>query len=119
MLRKITFSILIVLISLVFMPTVQGQEVTIGDEFVISPVQGTSYSHLIFPRKNFIIKRGGIANTKSVKNLRVIVRGISYDSDGNTLVQLHRKDGGRFFRAYKQISARLEKALEAGELSAI
>lgn len=119
MLRIITLSILVVLVSLVFMPTAQGQEVKIGDEFVISPVQGTSYSHLIFPRKNFIIKRGGIANTKSVKNLHVIVQSISYDSDGNTLVHLSRKDGGRFFRSYKQISARLEKALEYGELRSI
>ena len=119
MLRKITFSILVVFVSLVFIPTAQGQEVTIGDEFVISPVEGTSYSHLIFPRKNFIIKQGGIANTKTVRNLRVIVRGISYDSKGNTVVQLSRKDGGRFFRAYNQISARLEKALEAGELRSI
>ncbi|MBT8236880.1 MAG: hypothetical protein KJO04_11850 [Bacteroidia bacterium] len=105
--------------SLVFIPTVQAQEVTIGDEFIISSVQGTTYNHLIFPRKNFIIKRGGIANTKSVKNLHVIVQSISYDSDGNTLVELGRKDGGRFFRSYKQISARLEKALEAGELRSI
>lgn len=93
-----------------------AQEVKIGDTFTIGSPEYTTYDHILFPRKNFIIKRGGIADMKMVTGLTVVVEGISYDAKGKTIVTLERADGLRFFRAFQKIDARLEDAIDAGEL---
>ena len=37
-------------------------EVRVGDVFEIGKPESHKYKHIDFPRENFIIKRGGIAN---------------------------------------------------------
>lgn len=93
-----------------------AQEVEVGDILVIGKTEGAQYEHLLFPKKNIIIKRGGIADMKQVAGLEVEVTSFSYDSSGKSLVTLRRTDGGKFFRSFAEIQARFEPALEEGEL---
>ncbi len=96
----------------------QKQQVTIekGTVLTIAEPVSDQYRYVLFPRKNFIIKRGGIADMKSVFGKEVEVVDYAYTSDGDTRVTLKRTDGKKFFRNYKTVDAYLEDALTSGEL---
>lgn len=94
----------------------QAQEVTVGDTFEIGAPESPQYEHLEFPRANFIIKRGGIADFKSVKGNKVVVTDIKEKKNGTKLFVIKRTDGNRFFGSHWQVAANIEKALESGEL---
>ncbi len=95
---------------------IQAQDVQIGQELTIETPSDHEYRFIYFPRKNFIIKQGGIADLKMVRNLKVIVTDLEYREGTKTLVTLKRKDGGRFFNALFSVKADLDRALNAGEL---
>jgi hypothetical protein len=87
-----------------------------GTVLTIAPPASAEYQHIHFPRKNFIIKRGGIADMKSVFGKEVEVVAYSYTDKGDTKVTLKRRDGKKFFRNFSTVDAHLEDALSAGEL---
>ncbi len=87
-----------------------------GAIFTIGNPSSAKYRHINFPRKNFIIKRGGIANMKALKGKKVEVVRYAYTSDGRTEVTLKPLDGGKFFRHFPTVKAHLEDALRLGEL---
>ncbi len=93
-----------------------AQEIKIGDELTIEKPAGLDYQHIYFPRKNFIIKRGGTPDLKTVKNVVVIVTDIKYGANNESIITIKRKDGRRFFRVYNHVKANFEDAIEAGEL---
>lgn len=93
-----------------------AQDVAVGDAFEIGNPESPQYAHLEFPRANFIIKRGGIANYKSVQGQKVVVSSIKEKKDGTMLVKIKRADGNRFFGSHWQVAVNVEKALESGEL---
>lgn len=97
----------------------QTQQTSIekGTVFTISEPVADQYRYVLFPRKNFIIKRGGIANLKSVYGKEVEVVDYAYTDEGDTRVTLKRTDGRKFFRNFKTVDAYLEDALTAGELT--
>ncbi len=97
-------------------PEPEMQQIQVNDVLVIQQPTGPDYKHIHFPRKNFIIKRGGIANMKQVAGKKVVVEAIAYDKDGSTLITLRRQDGKKFFRAFPTVKASLEDALDSGEL---
>lgn len=84
---------------------------------IILPEDGT-FNHLKFPRKNFIIKRGGIADMKSVDANLVVITDIRDTSSGTQIV-LKRQDGRKFFRAFPSVTATWPAALETGELEPV
>lgn len=94
----------------------QDTNVEIGTIFKIGKPQLNTYKHIHFPKPNIIIKRGGIANYKSVKGRMVVVTAIEENSLGATIVKFKRKDGGRFFGSHSVIKADLKGALQSGEL---
>ena len=100
----------------IFPPENDPQEVQVNDVLVIQEPEGPDFKHIHFPRKNIIIKRGGIASMKLVAGKKVVVESISYDEEGNTIVTLSRMDGLKFFRVFPTVTASLESALESGEL---
>ncbi len=93
--------------------------VQIGDTFEIGKPETNSYKHINFPRANFIIKRGGIANYKRVEGQKVIVTSIKEKKDGTTQVKIKRINGNRFFGSHTVVSADLKEALESGELEVL
>ncbi|UJH66166.1 hypothetical protein [Allomuricauda sp. SCSIO 65647] len=105
--------------TLVFVLPSKAQDyqdlVKIGDELIISSPVSSDYKYIDVPRKNFIIKRGGIANMKSLENRKTIVKAI--DNRGSYVkVTLSPADGGKFFNVYRELNADLNGAIENGEL---
>ncbi len=96
--------------------TSYDQVVKVGDELVIGPLTDGNYQFINVPRKNFIIKRGGIANYGSLANNKVVVVKLKKDRDENTIVTFKRSDNTKFFNRYKTLSADLNKAIANGEL---
>ncbi|MFH6603390.1 hypothetical protein ACEZ3G_07875 [Maribacter algicola] len=96
----------------------QDKEGTIseGDIVVLAQTAGSNYRYIHFPRKNFIIKRGAIANFNELVGKKLIVAQIETDKDGNLNATLRRKDGHNFFRFYPTVKAEISKALQNGEL---
>ncbi|MGB6151483.1 MAG: hypothetical protein WBG48_05780 [Pricia sp.] len=94
-------------------------DVAVGDIFEIGEPDANTYKHIDFPRANFIIKRGGIANYKSVHGEKVVVTSVKEKKDGKTQITLKRNDGGRFFGSHKFVAADIKHALESGELQAL
>lgn len=98
---------------------VQPQHIEIGDVLEIGGPEAPQYKHINFPRANFIIKRGGIANYKGVRGYKVVVTSIKERKDGTLKVKIKRADGGRFFGSHTVVTAHLNDALETGELRKI
>ena len=116
--RNITFCILLVLsVSLIQAQQKEQINVQEGAVLTIEEPSASDYQHVHFPRKNFIIKRGGIADMKTVLGKKVEIVSYTYTSDGNTEVTLKRLDGKKFFRKFTTIKADLENALSTGELT--
>ncbi|MDT8415955.1 MAG: hypothetical protein RQ735_11340 [Flavobacteriaceae bacterium] len=94
-----------------------GMVVNPGDVFVIGDTNAHhSFTYLNVGKSNFIIKKGGIYNPKSLSGLEVVVSDIQSSSKGDLIV-LRRADGNLFLGANKLAYIRdLEKALASGEL---
>ncbi|MBT8293436.1 MAG: hypothetical protein HKP39_01345 [Eudoraea sp.] len=98
---------------------IEPQEVQVGDIFKIGDSEAPRYEHIKFPRPNFIIKRGGVANYKGLPGNKVVVTSVEEKMDGTLLVKIKKADGGRFFGSHWEVSADLKGALETGELIGI
>ncbi len=92
----------------------ESSNIEIGDQLIIA--KPTNAKYINFPKKNMIIKRGAIANFENLKDVKVKVTNIEKSKE-NTLITLKREDEKPFFRFYKKITAKAEKAIEAGELT--
>ncbi|MBU2951192.1 hypothetical protein KO493_10835 [Tamlana agarivorans] len=99
-------------------PTTQN-EVKVGDELVINKQNPDKFNHVDFPRLNFIVKRGGLANYNSVDGHVVLVKNVETNANGETKVTLESKNGKKFFGFLNSVDADYNKALNAGELSVI
>ena len=87
-----------------------------GTELIIAPTSNGTYQFIKVPRKNFIIKRGGIADYGSLANNKVEVTKIKKDRADRTIITFKRSDNSKFFNVYKTLSADLNKAISEGEL---
>ncbi|MDC6390450.1 hypothetical protein PP182_17300 [Maribacter sp. PR1] len=97
----------------------KATDVQVGDVFEIGKPETNIYQHIKFPRANFIIKRGGIANYKRAEGEKVVVTSVKEKKDGTTLVKIKRTDGNRFFGSHTVVSADFKEALESGELEVL
>lgn len=93
-------------------------DVQVGDVFEIGAPEANTYKHIDFPRANFIIKRGGIANYKVAEGQKVVVTSVKEKKDGTTQVKIKRNDGGLFFGSHTVVAADFGDALASGELQA-
>lgn len=93
-------------------------DVQIGDVFEIGKPEANKYKHIEFPRANFIIKRGGIANYRSVLGEKVVVSSIKEKKNGTTEVRIKRANGNRFFGSHPSVTVDIDEALNSGELTA-
>ncbi|TSE05064.1 hypothetical protein [Aquimarina algiphila] len=90
--------------------------IEVGDILVIGKPSAQQYQHIHFPKTNFIIKKGGIPNYKSLIGERVIVTEVAQDKEGNRKITLKREDGRKFFNSISRVKINLEKALENKEV---
>lgn len=98
---------------------VNPSEVKVGDVLVIGRPDAPRYKHIDFPRLNFITKKGGIANYKTVEGNKVVVTSVKEKKDGTLQVKIKRTNGSKFFNSHTVVSADLKRALESGELSVL
>lgn len=94
-------------------------EPKIGDVLVINSTSNTKYNHIDFPKLNIIVKKGNIANYKSVHGKRVIVKEVVNDENGNTKVLIENEDNTKFFGFIKHVEANYNKAITSGEMSVV
>lgn len=83
-----------------------------GDILEIQTSSNMPFDHLYFPKPNFIIKRGGIANYKALNGVKVQIEEISDDA----VMRLVPLNGKKFFNKFSYVDAHLEKAIEKKEL---
>lgn len=83
-----------------------------GDVLMIHTESNMPFDHIYFPKPNFIIKRGAIANFKALNGVKVQIDEISE----NSIMTLKPLNGKKFFNTYSFVEAHLEKAIENNEL---
>jgi len=89
--------------------------IAVGDVITLGAPSGQQYEHILFPRPNFIIKKGGTTNFKRLQGLKVIVTN-KEETDGKTNITIKRKDGKKFLNSIQIVKAHLEAALDAKEI---
>jgi len=99
--------------------SVDSQDVKVGDVLEIGRPDTPQFKHIDFPRANFIIKKGGIANYKRVVGRKVVVTDLKQRKDGTVVVKIKKTDGKRFFNSHPVVKADLKNALDSGELSVL
>tara|TARA_R110000868_G_scaffold144150_1_gene362899 strand:- start:24726 stop:25088 length:363 start_codon:yes stop_codon:yes gene_type:complete len=87
-----------------------------GDVIEIGNPSTSKYKYIKFPRANFIIKKGGIANYKTALGEEVVVTDVKTAKDGSTKIYVKRKDGKMFFDTVSKVTIDLEEALAANEI---
>ena len=107
---------LILILTFVFVAmSTYGQnsyDLKLGDILEINTDSNMPFDHIYFPKPNFIIKRGGIANYKVLNGIKVQIEEISE----NSIMRLKPLNGKKFFNTYSYVEAHLEKAIENKEL---
>ena len=81
-------------------------------EWTLNMSELETFKHVKLPRKNFIIKKGGIANYNSLQGLKLKIKS-KPNSDDYFLV---RADGRKFFNKYKTICIDPAEAVKSGEI---
>lgn len=118
--RILLFTFLMAVASVnIHAQNVTPQDIKVGDVLEIGKPDMPQFKHIDFPRANFIIKKGGIADFKKVVGNKVVVTEIQETKDGVVEVKLKKTDGKRFFNSHSVVKANLINALESGELSVL
>ncbi|WP_299782306.1 hypothetical protein [uncultured Formosa sp.] len=96
--------------------TINPVLVNVGDVVTIGAPSNFEYSSIKFPRKNFIMKRGGIVNHKSLAGVKVEVVRVEKRRDGSREAIIKRADGRKFFNVLPTVIIELEHAVDTKEL---
>lgn len=108
---------LVVLVFFIAKMTAQTEvsQVKVGDVFVIGNMTSNSYKFIHFPRANFIIKRGGIANYNKLSGQKVVITNIdeTHANHSATIQLLHSR---KFFKSHQSVKVNLLKAIKNKEL---
>ncbi|TNF75091.1 MAG: hypothetical protein EP302_02285 [Bacteroidetes bacterium] len=86
-----------------------------GEELVLKLPESGSFEYLDVPRNNFIMKQGGIVDIDQLDNTTVVVDQVRETRKGTQLV-LKRKDGNRFFKSHRYLTASWPEIAESNEL---
>ena len=91
-------------------------KVNVGDVFTIGEVENNSYEHINFPKANFIIKKGGVANYNAVVGKKVEVTSIKEKKDGSLVATIKLASDQAFFQSHKYVTVDIDKAISSKEL---
>ncbi|WP_115462938.1 hypothetical protein [Winogradskyella aurantiaca] len=110
-------NVILTLIIFIFSINVSsGQNPTVGQELIINNPNSTQYRYIDFPKLNTLVKRGKLANYKSVYGNEVIIDEVVTEDSGDVYVILKKKDGSKFFGYLTSVKANYSKALDSEEL---
>ena len=91
-------------------------EYNTGDVFTIAKVNQDNYKHIKFPRANFIIKKGGLANYNNVVGEKVEITSVDERKNGKRMATVKLVESRRFFNSHKYVTVDIDKAIENKEL---
>lgn len=91
-------------------------KVRTGDVLEMSKPSANRFKHVNMPQSNLVIKKGGIANFKSISGKEIVITKIESENDCTTKLWVKRKDGKKFFNTAHEVTIDLERAVEAGEV---
>ena len=86
-----------------------------GETLLLKLPESGSFEYLDVPRNNFIMKQGGIVDIEQLNNTTVVVDQVRQTRKGTQLV-LKRKDGNRFFKSHRYLTASWPEVAENNEL---
>ena len=88
----------------------------VGDVFLIGTVKYNNYKYINFPRANFIIKKGGIANYKNIRGEKVVIIAIEEKNNGKHVATIKLSKPRKFFNSYKYVTVDVHQAIKNNEL---
>lgn len=91
-------------------------DISPGDTFLIGNAKYDNYKYIDFPKANFIIKKGGIANYKNIKGTKVVVTSIKKKNNGKLIATIKLVGSRKFFNSHKYITVDIDKAIKNNEL---
>ncbi|MCF7568926.1 dihydroorotase [Sabulilitoribacter arenilitoris] len=111
--NNILFTLLLVFFTSLTYSQNTDTKVNIGDLFIIGETD--NYKHINLPKRNFIIKQGGIANYESIKGKTVEVTSIK-EKNGNLIATIKLVSKKKFFNSHKYVTVNISKAIDNKEL---
>ena len=114
--KNFLIAILIVFTSLSLSAQEKNIEVKKGDIYEIITPSGNSYKHINFPRKNIILKKGGVLTNQTVNGKEVIVTKVTKKNNGSTKIKVKPTDGSGFYKVIKSVTIHFEEAIKSGEI---
>jgi len=113
---NILFSFLFIFLSSILYAQTSNSNLKVGDVFVIGEVENNNYEHINFPKANFIIKKGGLANYKNIKGKKVQIKSIKGNRNGNLVAIIELVSKKKFFNSHKYVKVNINKAINQKEL---
>ncbi|WP_378178039.1 hypothetical protein [Aquimarina sp. SS2-1] len=95
--------------------TLSSETVAVGDIITLGTPSGQTYQHILFPRVNFIIKKGGTTNFKQLQGKKVVVTDKEV-VEGITKITIARKDGKKFLNSIANVKVNFDDAVTAKEI---
>ncbi|WGK64703.1 hypothetical protein [Croceiramulus getboli] len=96
----------------------QVKTIQSGDTLILGEASADGYTHLDFPKANFIIKQGGIVDYKSLEGQPVVVRKVINPGVLSASAIVERADGKKFFGVRPSVKVALREAMTSGEITA-
>lgn len=113
---NILFSFLFIFLSSIMYAQTSNSNIKVGDVFVIGEVENNNYEHIDFPRANFIIKKGGLANYNTIKGEKVQIKSIKEKENGDFVATIELASKKRFFNSHKYVKVNINEAISQKEL---
>jgi hypothetical protein len=117
--KNILLTLLMIFFTGIVFSQNSNSSVKIGDVFIIGEVANNDYKHINFPRNNFIIKKGGIANYNNIPGERVEVTSIKKNKDGSIVATIKLTSNKNFFNSHKYVTVDITEAISEKELLGI
>ncbi len=114
--NKILTSVLAFFISIFIYSQSSTSDFKAGNVFLIGNVKYNKYKHINFPRANFIIKKGGMADYKNIKGKKVIITSIDENSNGERIATIKLVELRKFFNSHAYVTVDIKKAIKNKEL---
>jgi len=90
--------------------------IKVGTVFTIAEVANNNYTHINFPKANFILKKGGIANYETIKGEKVEVTSIKENAKGTLIATIKLTSKRYFFNSHKYVTVAIDEAIANKEL---
>ena len=109
-------SFLAFFVTILMFPQNSTSDYNTGDVFTIAKVNQDNYKHINFPRANFIIKKGGLANYNNIVGEKVEITSVKERKNGKHIATIKLVDSRRFFNSHKYVTVDIDRAVEDKEL---